>query len=73
MTKRTRTYNPDKCSNQVKGVIKTKDVTITLYGHHAHEWTIVKTTNGTIIATEYPCRVLARKTFNELKKLYKTK
>lgn len=71
MAGRTRHYSPDKCSNQVKGVIKTENVTITLYGHHAHEWTIIKASNDTVIATTYPDRVLARKDWKELLKSYK--
>lgn len=71
MTRRTRHYDPIKCSNTVKEVIKAKNVIITLCGHHAHEWSIMKTSNGTTTVTNYPNRIIARKNWKELSKLYR--
>lgn len=66
-----RKFNKDKCQSSVRATIKTGDTIISLMGKHSYEWSIVKLTDGTIVATTYPNRILARKAWNELKKLYK--
>lgn len=66
-----RKYDPNHCQNSVRATIVDSSTTITLMGRHAHEWSIMKSNNGTIIVTSYPNRIMASKDWKELCKAYK--
>lgn len=65
-----RTFNPKNCQNSVRAVVKSKGVTISLLGKHAHEWTIIRKEPDLTIVTTYPDRILASSEFKKYKKAY---
>ena len=67
----SRVFNPKNCQNSVRATIVDGSTTITLMGKHAHEWSIMKSANGTIVVTSYPNRIMASKDWKELLKVYK--
>lgn len=56
-----RHFNRHNCQSSVRAVIKDGNTTITLMGKHAHEWSIIKQFNGTIIVTSFPNRIMAKR------------